>query len=486
MSMLRSIGLIVLTLFFLRSNILSQQQKSFVPDWVKDAIFYQIFPERFANGNTKNDPKGTVTWESTPTPTNYFGGDLEGVIKQLDYLQELGINAIYFNPIFWSNSNHKYNTKDYMKIDPHFGDERIFKRLLKECHDRKIRVVLDFVPTHSGTDFFAFADIKKNGKKSKYLHWYNIKSFPVQVVDTPNYEASRGLKELPKLMVTNPDVKKYLFDATKKWTKMGIDGWMLDLPNEISHEWWKEWRTLVKSINPDCCITGEIWDNAITWMRGDEFDAVMNYRFRNAAIHFFTNDSTSPSQFDAALAKIRSDYPGDVPYVLQNLIDSHDTERYLTLCKGDKTKFMLTVFFQMTYVGAPIIYYGDEIGMTGERDPDCRKSFMWNTAQWDTDLLAYYKKLINIRKYHPALRRGSFTKLLTDDKQEVYVYSRTNEDENIICVINRSNQITGFSFPTSARAMRDEMFGNTFEAREGRIHITNMPPRSALLLIAVM
>lgn len=467
------------------SNNLLSQQKSFVPDWVKDAIFYQIFPERFANGNTKNDPKGSVPWESTPTPTNYFGGDLKGVIKHLDYLQDLGINAIYFNPIFWSNSNHKYHTKDYMKIDPHFGDESIFKQLLKECHNRKIKVVLDFVPNHSGTDFFAFADIMKHGKKSKYLQWYNIKSFPVKVADPPNYEAWWGLKELPKLMVTNSDVKKYLFDATKKWTKMGIDGWRLDVPNEISHEWWKEWRTLVKSINPDCYITGEIWDNAIPWLQGDEFDAVMNYRFRNATIHFFANDSTSPSQFDAALAKIRSDYPDDVPYVLQNLIDSHDTERYLTLCKGDKTKFMLTVFFQMTYVGAPMIYYGDEIGMTGERDPGCRKSFVWNTAQWDTDLLAYYKKLINIRKYHPALRCGSFTALLTDDKQEVYVYSRTNEDENIICVINRSKHVTHFSFPTSARVMRDEMFGNTFEAREGRIHIANMPPRSALVLMPI-
>ncbi len=458
-------------------------QKSFVPGWVKDAIFYQIFPERFYNGDPRNDPRGTVPWGSEPTPTNYFGGDLAGVLEKLDYLHDLGINAIYFNPIFWSNTNHKYHTKDYMKIDPEFGDDAIFRRLLAKCHETGIRVVLDFVPNHSGTDFFAFADIRKKGKRSKYVHWYDIRSFPVRVADPPNYEAWWGLKDLPKLMVMNPEVKKYLFAATEKWTRMGIDGWRLDVPNEIPHAWWIEWRRLVKSINPDCYITGEIWDDASAWLQGDQFDGVMNYRFRNAVIHFFAMDSTLPSQFDRALADIRTAYPDSVPWALQNLIDSHDTERYLTLCKGDKTKLRLTLFFQMTAIGAPMIYYGDEIGMTGGKDPGCRKAFIWDTALWDTDLFAYYRRMIDIRRMHSCLRRGGSRTLLADDAQRVYVYEREDVDESMICVINNGAAPATFFFPAHAHRYKDEMFGNLFEAREGKIHVAEMPPKAALLLI---
>lgn len=475
--------LIIAALVLSPSHSRAQAKKSFVPDWVKDAIFYQIFPERFANGNPKNDPKGTVPWGDKPTTTNFFGGDLEGVLKNLDYIEGLGVNAIYFNPIFWSNSNHKYHTKDYKKIDPQFGDDKIFKKLLDECHARGIRVVLDFVPNHSGVDFFAFADIRKKGKKSKYLNWYTIKSFPVVVADPPNYEAWWGLKELPKLMVMDSAVKKYLFEATEKWTRMGIDGWRLDVPNEIQHEWWIEWRKLVKNINPECYITGEIWENATPWLKGDQFDAVMNYRFRNTVIHYFAIDSTTTSQFHNALAQIRSDYAIDVSFALQNLIDSHDTERYLTLCKGDKTKLMLTLFFQMTYLGAPMIYYGDEIGMTGERDPDCRKPFLWDSALWDTELLAYYKKLITLRKNYSPLRRGSFRALVTDDAQDVYVYSRVDADGEVICAINNGTKPANIQFYSSSKKMKDEMMGNIFETKNGKISVQKMPPKSVMMFV---
>jgi glycosidase len=201
-----------------------------VPEWVKDAVFYQIFPERFANGDTTNDPPDKEVCGGTPKPNNYFGGDLQGVIDHLAYIQDLGVNALYFNPIFESNSNHKYHTTDYLKIDHNFGDDATFKRLLDECHKRKMRVVIDAVFNHTGIHFFAFEDIKKNEAKSKYLKWYNVKSFPVGPPEKPNYEAWWGLGDLPRLMNANPEVRAYLYDATKKWTAMGIDGWRLDVP----------------------------------------------------------------------------------------------------------------------------------------------------------------------------------------------------------------------------------------------------------------
>ncbi|MEW6062450.1 MAG: alpha-amylase family glycosyl hydrolase, partial [Bacteroidota bacterium] len=213
---------------------------STVPSWVADAIFYQIFPERFANGDPTNDPPNCERWGGTPTSNNFFGGDLQGIINRLDYLSELGINALYLNPIFAADSNHKYNTKDYFSIDPSFGTNKTFEKLLHECHKRNIRVVIDGVFNHVGTAHVAFQDVKEHGRESKYVSWFNIYSFPVNEPRKPNYECWWGHGALPKLMVQNPEVKKYIFDVTTFWTTKGIDGWRLDVANEIPHEFWKE------------------------------------------------------------------------------------------------------------------------------------------------------------------------------------------------------------------------------------------------------
>lgn len=479
---------IIIFLVLISQFAFTQKATVDVPGWLTDAIFYQIFPERFANGDTANDPPNTELWSSVPKYYNYFGGDLKGVIDKLDYIQSLGVNAIYFNPIFESNSNHKYHTKDYFKIDPHFGDDAIFKQLLNECHRRGIKVVIDGVFNHTGIDFFAFADIVKNENKSKYLHWFKVHSFPVQLPPAkPNYEAWWGLGELPKLMADEPDVKKYLFDATRKWTEMGIDGWRLDVPNEMSHEFWIEWRKLVKSINPNCYIVGEIWEDASPWLKGDQFDAVMNYLFRDAVNLYVVFNKLNTEQFDSLLAIPRK-YPKEVQYALQNLVGSHDTERFLTLTKGNTAKAKLSALLQMTYIGAPMIYYGDEIGMMGGRDPDCRRTMVWDTLHWNVDLQNFYKKVIKIRNENPVLRKGNYKTILKDNNKNLFGFIREYENVKAIVLINNSDMCQGVRITSPDKNINtwEDVLNNNkiITSKKNQLILENILPYSGVVLIS--
>jgi glycosidase len=425
----------------------SVQTRSAAPAWIKDAVFYQIFPERFANGDSTNDPPGTKEWGGKPTPGNYFGGDLSGILQHLDYLSSLGINALYLNPIFASNSNHKYRTADYRIIDPHFGDEETFRELVDSCHARGIRIILDGVFNHTGVDFFAFADAKKNGARSRYKDWYTFHGFPVGPVSAPNYECWWGHGSLPKLNTKNPEVRQYLFDVTRQWMETGIDGWRLDVPNEIPHEFWKEWRPLVKSINPEAYIVGEIWEEAGPWLQGDEFDGVMNYRYQKACGAFFAGESIEVLQFDSRLAQLRREYSDDVNASLLNLLDSHDTERFLTMCKGDVPSWKLGLLFHMTYPGVPMLYYGDEVGMTGGKDPACRGTMVWDPARQNRDMLEYTRRIVRLRRSLPVLRHGGFTTLLTDADRSLYAYMRRANSSSAIVVLNCGNAKQVVSIP---------------------------------------
>jgi glycosidase len=437
----RIIALLVLTVASGPIPLSAFQVNSFPPSWVKDAIFYQIFPERFANGDPSNDPPGVQPWGGKPVRDNFFGGDLQGIIDHLDYLAGLGVTAIYLNPIFEATTNHKYNTTDYLKIDPHFGDEAVFKKLVNECHARGIKIILDAVFNHTGVQFFAFQDIKKRGARSPYLHWYNIYSLPIGALEKPNYECWWGHGSLPKLMTLNPDVQQYLFEVTRHWMRLGVDGWRLDVPNDIPRQFWIEWRKVVKSMNPEAYIVGEIWEDATPWLQGDQFDAVMNYRFRDAALEFFVQDRLTATQFDSMLARQRADYPAPANYALQNLLGSHDTERFLTLCKGDTAKMKLAVLFQMTYLGAPMIYYGDEVGMEGGRDPGCRGTMVWDERLRRTALFERYKAAIGMRKENVTLRRGDFEKVAAIDSTGIYAFARTLDGNATLVVFNNSRKI---------------------------------------------
>ena len=407
------------------------------PAWVKDAVFYQIFPERFCNGDTANDPAGTEPWGGKPSTGNFFGGDLRGIINRLDYIASLGVNALYLNPVFASGSNHKYNTSDYLRIDPAFGDESVFRELVDSCHARGMRIILDGVFNHTGVDFFAFADLKKNGAKSRYARWYNVRGFPVGPVGKPNYECWWGFGGLPKLMTANPGVRQYLFDVTRHWLEAGIDGWRLDVPNEIPHEFWIEWRRLVKSVNPDAYILGEIWDDGTPWLRGDQFDGVMNYPLRASCIDFFAAGTITVTRFDSVLELQRRRYPPGVAFSLFNLLGSHDTERFLTLCRGRARLWKLAVLFQMTYPGAPSLYYGDEVGMTGGKDPECRGTMIWDPVGQNGEMLRFTREAIALRRRLGVLRTGSFAPLVRDDRARVYGYLREDASEAAVVLLNR-------------------------------------------------
>ena len=563
--------LLLALLLFMNSNPISAQNNNqkltsdFVPQWAKEVVWYQIFPDRFYNGDKTNDPTGETligswphyvdsNWEMHPWTSDWYelepyekkngkdiwfniqrrryGGDLQGIINKLDYLENLGIGAIYLNPVFEAPSLHKYDGATYHHIDPNFGPDpvgdrklieseipddpktwvwteadKLFLKLVREVHKRGMKIIIDGVFNHMGINSWAFKDVIANQKKSKYKDWFNIKSWDDSIKGTKfDYEGWFGVKELPELredengIVDGP--KQYIFNITKRWMdpttdgnpEDGIDGWRLDVAFCIEHQFWKDWRTHVKSINPEAYLTAEIIDSVEAnkpYLTGDEFDAVMNYNFLFLTAEYFIDDKTSisTSEFDKGLEKLRDAYPECVTYGMQNLFGSHDTQRVLShLLNKDKykvrnwgktfekwkglnpdyntgkpgkdeiDKFKLMLIFQMTYIGAPYIYYGDEVGMWGANDPCCRKPMLWDEYSYDDEkvnpdqsiknkldtnfvnkeLFDFYKKLIKIRNDNKVLRLGKYRTLKTDDKNEVLIYSRELEDRQIIILLNKS------------------------------------------------
>lgn len=411
------------------------------PEWVKDAVFYQIFPERFANGDKSIDPSNVEPWGGKPKPDNFFGGDLQGVIDHLDHLKELGVNAIYFTPVFEATTNHKYDTVNYMKVDPHFGDNALLKKLVQTCHDNGIKVMLDAVFNHSGYSFPPFQDVIKNQQNSKYVDWFHIREFPIVTDPRPNFDTFAFTPLMPKLNTENPEVKEYLLDVAKYWIEeIGIDGWRLDVANEVDHQFWRDFRNTVKEANPEAYILGEIWHNSLPWLQGDQFDAVMNYPVTNTTLDFFCKETIDAEQFMSGIDEMHVSYPLQVNQVAFNLLDSHDTPRLLTICEEDQRKLRLAVTFQLTYLGTPCIYYGDEIGLTGGHDPDCRKTMIWDKSEQDRELFNFYKQIIHLRNRYAALRTGSFSFLSAMKGTKQIAYERRNEQDHFVIIMNAANQ----------------------------------------------
>jgi glycosidase len=536
-----------------------------VPKWAKEAIWYQIFPERFNNGDANNDPQladirgswphdlespyaisawtgdwyALQSWEDKSRGFYYhvqrrrYGGDLQGILDKLDYLSELGINAIYFNPLFESPSLHKYDGATYHHIDDNFGPnpkrdreiisnespdnpatwkwttaDSLFLKLVKECHRRNIKVIIDGVFNHVGLNFWAFQDVVQNQQNSRYLNWFTINRWDDP--DTPenefDYKGWFGVKELPELREDRnglvAEARQYIFDSVKRWMDPnndgdpsdGIDGWRLDVADMVGTAFWRDFRRLVRGINPEAYLVGEVWwedwgnnkmFNASPWLNGDTFDAVMNYRWAQEVIHFFVDrkNKITASQFDKRLKKLRSDYPQEVNYALMNVMDSHDTDRLSSQIVNPDDDYdhrdnpkdnpeynvrkptgeeiqtqKLIALFQMTYVGAPVIYYGDEAGMWGADDPDSRKPMLWPDRQYDQEvshpfgkyrpaddnqfnweLFNYYKKLISIRQEHSSLQIGEIETLFTNDDKDVYVFRRFSGSESLIIALNNSD-----------------------------------------------
>ncbi|WP_053377222.1 alpha-glycosidase [Paenibacillus sp. FJAT-27812] len=411
------------------------------PAWVKDAVLYQIFPDRFANGDHANDPVQTEQWEATSTKLNFFGGDLRGVLDRLDYLTRLGITCIYFTPLFQAETNHKYDTADYYNIDRQFGDNELLKKLVDECHQRGIRVLLDIVFNHSGHAFPPFVDVMKNKRLSPYADWFIWRDEWNKQSDAPAYETFGYEANLPKFNTSNSELIEYLVNIAVFWLKTcDIDGFRLDVANEIDHRFWRTFRDSVKAIKPDVYLVGEMMHDAMAWLQGDQLDAVMDYPVRYSAIQFFAARRIDGKEFADTVSAQMVAYPLQVVEASFQLLGSHDTARMLTLCQGNTEQLKQAVLFQFTYYGAPCIYYGDEIGMSGGDDPDNRRCMIWDEDRQDSQLFEFYQQMIVLRKQYSALRYGGYRFLHAEAGDHKIAYERWDDSEHFIVAMNVSEQ----------------------------------------------
>jgi cyclomaltodextrinase / maltogenic alpha-amylase / neopullulanase len=427
------------------------------PEWVKHAVFYQIFPDRFV---ISQQPRKRLlknpTWEdwsAPPTLQGYKGGDLWGVIEKLDYIKDLGVNAIYFTPIFQSTSNHRYHTHDYYQVDPLLGGNKAFAELLAAAHQRDLKVVLDGVFNHASRGFFFFSDILENGPTSPWLDWFKIHDWPLSAYDgklPANYESWDGNRALPVFNHENPDVREYIMEIAEYWIDLGVDGWRLDVPFEIRTEgFWQEFRDRVKAINPEAYIVGEVWRDACQWLDGTQFDGVLNYLFTAPTIAFTAGDrvvmdyvksrsyepypALSAAGYAAKIQALLDLYPWEIQLTQLNLLASHDTARLISIAQNDRASVELATLLLFTFPGAVSIYYGDEVGLVGALDPDARRGFPVE-AQWDRDLLKYHKQLISLRHAHPALRIGTYRVLAAEGS--AYVFVRALDETEILVAVN--------------------------------------------------
>jgi cyclomaltodextrinase / maltogenic alpha-amylase / neopullulanase len=583
----KHLSIILFASFFLLRPTNASAQKDFTPDWSKGIVWYQIFPERFSNGDNKNDPKvtdqsGAYPFDDTsafqihPWTSDWYqlqpyekkngkniwfniqrrryGGDLQGILNKLDYLRSLGINAIYLTPIFWSPSSHKYDALMYHHVDPTFGpdpdgDKKMMEKedplnpatwvwtkadllalkLIDEVHKRKMRIIFDGVFNHIGQRSFAFRDLEKNQQASAYKDWFIVDSWRDSAKGTTfKYKGWFGISTLPEFKEDSTGIvagpKKYIFDATMRWMNPmnkgiahGIDGWRLDVAYNVGHPFWKDWRKWVRSINPNAYMTAELVDpieKTRPYLLGDEFDATMNYNFAFIVHDFFVQDTTGSSvtQFDAKLKELREAFGPGVAFNMQNLMNSHDATRLASaVANPDGLKFgnwgryfgwsqksnnknynarkptpeqikkqKLIAAFQMLYLGSPMIFYGDEAGMWGANDPDCRKPMVWRDKKYDPetynpdqtthdpdevkynkDLFEWYKKFILLRKEYISLRLGDYTTLAVDDKQKLYAFSRKYGKEEVIVVVNRGKEPVKFFHDS----LTNNKFKNVFTKR---------------------
>jgi len=419
-----------------------------VPEWARGAVAYQIFPDRFANGDPANDPAHVSPWEVNPPkelvayPYTSFGGDLKGITAKLPYLADLGVELIYLTPIFESPSAHKYDIRDYYKIDPQFGTMEDLRCLVDGAHARGIRIILDGVFNHCGFEFGPFQDVVANGPSSPYWDWFHVHGYPIVTEPVPNYEAWAFTPLVPRLNTTNPEVVKYFTAVGLYWLReAGIDGWRLDTANECDPNFWRFFRRAIKKEFPDAILMGEVWHDANRWLGGDQFDCVMNYVFRDSVLDFFAKRTIDAVEFDGRVTRMLVMYRRQAQEVNLNLLGSHDTGRFLGFCQDRKELLKLAVAFQMTFLGMPLIYYGDEIGMTSDGGlEDGRAPMIWDEAAQDKELRRYVAQLVKLRRQSPVLRIGEFRTLLAGSCTNTYAFARYLDDRIMVVVLNNSGE----------------------------------------------
>ena len=544
------------------------------PDWARDAVWYQIMLDRFSNGDRGNDPPNTRPWTSRWRETSawetangqtfwewavfnrHYGGDLEGLRARIPYLKSLGVNAIYLNPVFEAPSHHKYDATNFVHIDDNFGtlgdaamsaanedlldastwglnsSDRLFLEVLRELKANGFRVIVDGVFNHVGDTHVAFADVRGRGAEggeSPYADWFEIESFEPFV-----YRGWAGFGQLPAFRknadgLASATLTKHIMDVTRRWMDPngdgdpsdGVDGWRLDVPNEVPMGFWRAWRKTVKEVNPDAYVVGEIWKRADDWLDGETFDAVMNYQFAMAVVSWVSGEITA-AELDKRLAVLRLAYPAQATAVMQNLLAGHDTDRLVSMianpgrgydranserpgsrydgAKPGETAYRrarLAALVQMTYVGAPMLWYGDEVGMWGSDDPFCRTPMLWADLPPNEDPeerireghLAVYRALVRLRSESPALRRGAFRTLVADEARNVWVFERALGDERVIVALNASKEPQSVGLPESEWtgfdwrvAYESDGAGGVVVAADGRRRLDAVPALGARVL----
>lgn len=400
-----------------------------IPEWFRNAVIYQVFPDSFASGrrtlacrpvSKTHGPAGSVT---------RLGGTIPGITENLDHIAELGADCLYLNPIFAANSYHKYDTIDYFAVDPCFGDEDSFRALVREAHRRGIRIVLDGVFNHSGPDFFAFRDLLEHGVHSRFRNWYYNVSFPVRYADPPNYDCFGYVRSMPKLNTADPEVIEYFCTVGAHWLReFDVDGWRLDVANEIDHDFWRAFRKAVRSVKADAVLIAEIWEDAHTWLEGDQFDSTMNYRFTDAVRRFFAEDGIPGSRFAEKLTDLVMRYRRPVSYAQMTFLDTHDVPRFLHWCGGDLRRQRLAALVQFTVPGVPSVFAGDERAMNGLTEAEYRAPFRWVDTPEAAETTRWYRTLIALRKSSPELVSGEFRALAVGPEPDRFADDRERND----------------------------------------------------------
>lgn len=427
------------------------------PSWVKDTVWYQIFPDRFC----KKDSTSSLTWGNLPVHNHeIYGGNIQGIIEKLPYLSALGINGIYFTPMFESPSAHKYDTTDYFKIDPQFGTNDDFKELISQAHALGIKVMLDGVFNHAGFYHPYFQDVIKHGEESLYKDCFYIKNYPIINFDLTDMKKRQQLKPgdlnyltfafapyMPKWNTDNPLAKKHLLDCVRYWIESyDIDGWRLDVSNEISHQFLREIRSESRALKKDVFILGENWDNSTPWLQGDQMDSVMNYELSFPIWKYLEHDIDLVA-FKDLMVNYMALTPKNVMENMFNLVGSHDTIRIKRRLKDDVRRVKLAYLLMFISAGAPTIYYGDEIGLTGEHDPDNRRCMLWDKSDQDLDFYHFVKKLIELRTIYPQFKDYDFRFI----EKPILVFEKGN-DQPLIVILNNSD--------TSVTITADDLKGN--------------------------
>jgi len=413
-----------------------------VPDWAYDAIVYHIFPDSFATKRHWISKEPTHVTHNGIHYEGLRGGTLQGILENLDYIQEMGCNTIYLNPIFMAGEYHKYDLMDYFHIDPCFGTDQDFTALVNEIHKRDMRIIIDGVFNHCGWRFFAFEDVVRKGKESPYWEWFYRLEEPVirpeDEASYPNYACFGYERKMPKLMLDYPEARDYFISVGVHWVKeYDIDGWRLDVANEVNDGFWRGFRQAVKAVKPDCLLIGEIWESAPHWLDGTLFDSTMNYDFRRHARDFFAKRTIGAETFDGRITEMRMRYRDPYPYLQLNLLDSHDASRFLSLCGSDTQRMRLAVLFQMTAIGMPCVFYGDEQGITGVQEAEYRAPMPW--AGEACSLSEFYRDAIRLRRQYPALRRGDWKTLVCRDG--LYAFRRTYQGDTIDIWLSNSQEL---------------------------------------------